>query len=54
MPTTESTNCATGPAKCCATCKWWALTEQVCCNADSEHCADFTIARETCGGWEQL
>ena len=25
----------------CSDCKWWASEEGVCCNADSDYCADF-------------
>jgi hypothetical protein len=32
----------------CEKCRWWAAEEQVCCNADSEHCADFTCPYESC------
>lgn len=37
--------------KCCNTCKYWAIEEQVCTNADSEHRADFTVPSETCNAW---
>lgn len=54
MPTTESTSCATGQAKCCTTCKWWDLFHSICRNRDGDYYDDFTLARETCGGWKQL
>ena len=41
-------------AKSCALCRW--LTDEftsVCCNGDSERCADFVNATDTCEHWEQ-
>jgi hypothetical protein len=40
--------------KCCNTCKYWAIEEQVCVNADSEHCADFTLPNHSCPNWKTL
>lgn len=36
--------------KLCCTCKWYA--DDVCCNGDSENCADFTEPDSFCEGWE--
>lgn len=36
----------------CKSCKWYAEFEGVCCNGDSEHCADFIDADKSCGEWE--
>lgn len=38
--------------KCCANCRWWAEVAEVCCNGDSEHRADFTLALDGCDEWE--
>ena len=35
----------------CEGCKWWDSFSWVCCNADSEHCADFT--NEGCKWYEK-
>lgn len=35
------------------TCKWYATYEGVCCNGDSEHCADFTESECCCEFWER-
>ena len=32
-------------------CKWYY--EKVCCDADSEHRADFRLEDETCEKWEK-
>ena len=37
--------------KCCNTCKYWAIEEQVCVNADSEFKADFTMPNHSCKQW---
>ena len=39
--------------KYCCTCKWYAESEGVCCNGDSEHRADFRYLEETCEKWEE-
>lgn len=39
---------------CCCTCKWYALEESVCCNGDSEHCADFRCLDDSCECWEDI
>lgn len=39
--------------KCCRTCKWYAVCEGVCCNGDSEHCADFRCMDDSCECWEE-
>lgn len=39
--------------KCCATCRWYASFEGVCCNGDSLHCADFIDADKVCEEWEE-
>ena len=36
----------------CCTCKWYAEFEGVCCNYESENCADFTSMDDYCGLWE--
>ncbi len=41
-----------GPAKC-KKCKYYAASEEVCCNSDSEHCADFTDPDDSCDKWEE-
>ena len=38
--------------KQCETCKYYAADAQVCCNADSEHVADFRLKQEFCDKWE--
>ena len=37
--------------KCCNTCKYWAIEEQVCVNANSEFRADFTMPNHSCKQW---
>lgn len=39
--------------KYCSTCKYYAEYEGVCCNGDSEHCADFRGLDDTCEKWEK-
>ena len=39
---------------CCYTCKWYATYEGVCCNGDSEHCADFRCLNDSCECWEEI
>lgn len=36
----------------CATCRWYADFEGVCCNGDSEHRADFVDGDYYCDEWE--
>lgn len=36
--------------KTCENCIWWQ--DEVCCNADSEYCADFTLKDDECPEWE--
>lgn len=38
--------------KICSTCHWYAEFEGVCCNGDSEHCADFVEPEDGCEEWE--
>lgn len=38
----------------CCTCKWYAEFEGVCCNGESENCADFTSSSDYCGLWEPI
>ena len=38
----------------CSTCRWYAEFEGVCCNGDSEHCADFRGLDDTCEKWEEI
>lgn len=38
----------------CGNCKWHADFTGVCCNGDSEHCADFTDNSEVCDCHEDL
>ena len=38
----------------CSTCKWYAEFEGVCCNGNSEHCADFRRLDDTCEKWEEV
>lgn len=38
--------------KCCNNCKWYAHFEGVCCNGDSENCADMIDEDSVCDGWE--
>lgn len=38
--------------KCCATCRWYASFEGVCCNGDSEWRADFRDNDQGCEHWE--
>ena len=40
-------------AKRCATCRWYAEFEGVCCNGDSEYRADFTEPEDCCEEWEE-
>lgn len=37
--------------KCCGTCGTYEDFQGVCFNGDSEHCADFTNANDTCEHW---
>lgn len=37
--------------KTCKTCRWYY--EEVCCNGDSEHRADFRLGAETREKWEE-
>lgn len=37
----------------CSTCKRYALFEGVCCNGESEYCADFRCLDDTCDKWEE-
>ena len=39
--------------KYCCTCRWYAESEGVCCNGDSEHRADFRSLDDTCEKWEE-
>ena len=39
--------------KYCSTCKYYAEYEGVCCNGDSEHCADFRGLDDTCEKWKE-
>ena len=39
--------------KCCATCRWYAEFEGVCCNGDSLNRADFTEPEDVCEFWEE-
>ena len=42
--------------RCCGTCKWHWLEEitfgEVCVNADSDDCTEFTENDHTCDYWE--
>lgn len=40
--------------KYCCTCKWYTVYEGVCCNGDSEHCADFRCFDDSCECWEDV
>lgn len=35
----------------CKTCRWYY--EDVCCNGDSEHRADFRVEDDRCEEWEE-
>lgn len=43
--------------KCCGTCKWNEYDEYgyawVCCNGDSDYCADFIEYEHSCEEWEE-
>lgn len=39
--------------RCCETCKWYEDFAGVCCNGDSEHCADFVDGSSLCEEWEE-
>ena len=39
--------------KYCCTCKWYAESEGVCCNGESEYRADFRCLEDTCEKWEE-
>ena len=39
--------------KGCASCRWYAPEPSVCCNGDSEHCADFVDEGDGCPDWEK-
>lgn len=41
------------PDSSCATCKWYADFEGVCCNGDSKMRADFTNPDDWCKRWEK-
>lgn len=36
----------------CATCKWYAEYEGVCCNGDSDHRGGFRDGDDSCDEWE--
>ena len=36
----------------CSTCQYYADFEGVCCNGDSEWCADFRSPGDTCEAWQ--
>ena len=40
--------------KVCRTCKYWAVNEEVCTNADSDNVADFVLAEDTCPEWTDI
>lgn len=41
--------------KVCETCKWRSDEfTSACTNSDSEHCADFISAGDSCGFWEEV
>lgn len=43
---------ASQPAfKVCDTCKWWGPFNAVCCNGNSQNCADFVD--DGCDSWEE-
>lgn len=35
----------------CENCAYLAVFEGVCCNADSENCADYVMLDDSCDGW---
>ena len=37
--------------KVCRTCDWYAQSESVCCNGDSDHRADFMNSEDSCPAW---
>lgn len=39
--------------KCCATCRWYAEFEGVCCNGGSEWRGDFKNDDDGCEKWEE-
>lgn len=36
----------------CSACKWWESFNWICCNGDSENCADITDPDVVCPEWE--
>ena len=38
--------------KLCCTCKYWEEFNNVCCNSNSENCADFIDPDSFCDEWE--
>ena len=42
----------TGMGNCCKNCVWWDEPNSVCCNADSENVADFTMPDDRCEEYE--
>lgn len=42
----------TSMSKTCGTCRWYEDFQGVCCNGDSEFCADFTEPEDGCECWE--
>lgn len=38
--------------KTCKTCRYWEPFQGVCCNGDSEYCADFVD--DGCAEWKEL
>lgn len=48
----ESILRVTTMTKICGTCRWYAEYEGVCCNGDSEHCADCIEPEDGCEEWE--
>ena len=37
----------------CSSCRWYEDFNGVCCNGDSEDCADFTDPKQRCREWEE-
>lgn len=40
-------------SRVCGNCAGWDVENEVCCEARSEHCADFTVQDYSCPAWTE-
>lgn len=52
LPAGELEGLFSESSRSCSGCKWYEDFNGVCCNGDSERCADYTDSDESCGEWE--